>query len=486
MAGELIPLMVVLPLAAAILLNLFQGRDTLLKYFILAAGLVLLSLPLLTPYGFHTFGGHTRDSTSNELAAGIIYSYQAHHRIIIFILLLIAYLVAASYVGAFRRLSGPYLGFMVLGVAACTAVLLADDFFNLYVFLEVALISQTAMAIINRTEKAYRSSIKYLIAANVSANCLLLGIAMLFSITGSLNITDMQAILSKQGPGLLGNPVFLMACALAIFAWSNAGGLFPFHNIKSELYASARPHASGLMQTMTKFIIVALGIIFLRLFTGVGVLRPIMLYMSLGAMVLGVIMALKQDNYQRMLSYHAISQAGYVASGLSIGSPVAIVGGIFHAVNHVLYKTALFLGCECIERRSKTTDFKNLGGMIHALPFVGVLVLGAKFAISGIPPFNGFQSKLMLMTAALEAGLPEVTLIMIIVSLLTFVSMMKAFYYIYLRPSEGVGGKEGKTPTGYNIALIILVGLCLLLGLFPSLATNYIEDIAYQIGFNWR
>jgi energy-converting hydrogenase B subunit F len=486
MNSEIMPLMVVLPLAAAVLLNLIHGRDRMLRYFILAAGLAFLSLPLLTPYGLHAFGGHTRESHPGESAVGIIHSYQAHHRIIISTLLLITYLVVASYVGVFRRLSGPYLGFMMLGVAACIAVLLADDLFNLYVFLEVALISQTAMAIANRTERAYRSSLKYLIVANVSGNCLLLGIAMLFSITGSLNISDMQATLSGHGTALLHNPLFLVAAALTVFAWSNAGGLFPFHNIKSELYASARPHASGLMQTVTKFIIVAVGIASLRLFAWVGVVRPIMLYMSLGAMVLGVIMALKQDDYQRMLSYHAISQAGYVASGLSIGSPMAIVGGVFHAVNHVLYKTALFLGCECIQHRSKTTDFKSLGGMMQSMPFIGLLVLGAKFAISGIPPFNGFQSKLMLMTAALNAGLPEVTLIMLLVSLLTFVSMMKAFYCVFLRPRGSVGGGGEQTPPAYVIALVVLVGLCVLLGLFPQVATSYIEPIAYQIGHNWR
>ncbi|MBD3387803.1 MAG: energy conserving hydrogenase EhbF [Candidatus Altiarchaeales archaeon] len=483
---ELLPLMVVLPLAVAVVSNLFHGRNRLLALTAMTATLLFMVLPLLMPYGMHTFGGHVREAQKTELALGVIYVFQHHHRIIVFILALIAHLVVSSYAGAYRKLSGPYLGFMMMGVAASTAVLLADDFFNFYVFLEVALISQAAMAIASGTEQAYKAVVKYLIVANVAGNCLLLAVAFLFSLAGSLNISDMQSFISANGPALAYNPVFLASCALTIFAWTYASGVFPFHNIKSELYASARPHASGLMQTMTKFIMVALAIVLLKLFADVGSLRMVMLYASLGAMVFGVIMALKQDNYQRMLSYHAISQAGYVASGLSIGTPVAIIAGIFHAVNHVLYKTALFLGCECVEYRAGTTDFKGVSGLIHSLPLIGFLVLCAKFAISGIPPFNGFQSKLMLMTAAFDAGMPEVTLVMILVSVLTFISMMKAFHLVYMRHPTQDTREPREIPKSYVVALIILVGLCVLLGVYPQLATRYIEPIAYGIGFNWR
>jgi energy-converting hydrogenase B subunit F len=196
-------------------------------------------------------------------------------------------------------------------------------------------------------------------------------------------------------------------------------------------------------------------------------------------------MALKQENYHRMLSYHAISQAGYVAAGLGIGTPTAIAAGIFHAINHVLYKSALFLGCECVGRGRKSTDFKGLGGLIGPLPAVAVLVLGAKFAISGIPPFNGFQSKLMLMGGAFDAGMPEVTAVMILVSVLTFISMMKAFHLVFLRPAD-VPDDAANIPKTYVIALIILVGLCLVLGLFPDLALNLIKPVAENVGLPWR
>ncbi|MBU0762846.1 MAG: energy conserving hydrogenase EhbF [Candidatus Altiarchaeota archaeon] len=484
MNSEFIPLIVVVPLAAAVLANLLHGKKRLLKYFTLLFALAMLSLPIITPYGEHIFGGHISERYNIGLATGIEYVFTQHQQIIIFTLFLIFLMSVLTYTSAYEHLSGPYLGFMILGISATSAVVMADDFFNLYVFMEIALLSQTALAIANKSIDSMKASLKYLMVANLAGNCLLIGIALLLSQTGSVNLSDIREYVATAGPELYSNPVFLSAAALVLFSWLYGSGLFPFHNIKSELYASAKPHASALMQTQTKFVLIALGIIILKLFNGLPAVRPLMLFGACLAMIFGVIMALKQDNYQRMLSYHAISQAGYVAAGIALGTPAAIVAGIFHALNHVLYKSALFLGCEVVHGMNKTSNFKSLGGAIYSIPYIGVLMLGAKFAISGIPPFNGFQSKLMLMTSAFDAGFWEVTVVMILVSVLTFISMMKAFHLAFMRPKQNM--VEYKKPhITYTIALAILVGLCLLLGLYPSLATDYITGIAAEIGVGW-
>ena len=483
MDSSLIPLMVVLPMASAVLLNMLHGRDRAVRYLTLAVGLVFLALPLAVSYGYHHFGGYVRDASFSRLAVGIIYGFQAHQRLLAFTLVLVAYLAAVSYLGSAGKLSGVYLGFLMLGLGTCTAVVLTDDIFNLYVFLEITLISQTALVIASGTEEAYKAAVKYLIVANVCGNMLLLGIALLLSAVGSLNVTDIQGYIAAAGGAFLRSPVLLTACALMLVSFSYVSGLFPFHNIKAEMYARAMPHAAAVMQTQTKFILLGLGIILLRLFPNVGGFRPLMLYTSMAAMVFGVIMALKQDNYQHMLSYHAISQAGYVAAGISIGTTAAVMGAIFHAVNNALYKSALLIGSECVKHQAKTTDFKGLGGLIQPLPALAALVLVSKLAISGVPPFNGFQSKLLLMTAAFNAGLPEVTVVMILVSVLTFISMMKAFHLVFMRPPQAEAVlAETALPRTYLMALAILAGLCLLLGLCPQIVLVYAREIALQVG----
>ncbi len=485
MNSELIPLMVVIPLLAAVTANLLHGKDSILKAFVLSIALLLLCLPLVTTYGEHVFGGHHRDIYGSDIATGIEYTFSQHQQILTFVLALIGILVICVYVSSNDRLSGPYLGFFMIGMAATSAVMFADDLFNFYVFMEIAIISQTALAIATGTVRAAKTAVKYLIVGNICGNFLLFGIAMLLSATGSVNITDIARQIAL-GQVMSTEPLLVISAGFIVFAWMYAGGVFPFHNIKSELYASAMPHASAIMQTQTKFILVSLGIIILRIFAGVWGVRHMMLAASCGAMIFGVIMALKQDNYHKMLSYHAISQGGYVAAGLSIGTPFAIMAGIFHAINHVLYKSALFLGCEALERHRGTSDFSKLGGAIHTMPVIGGLVLCAKFAISGIPPFNGFQSKLMLMIAAFNEGMPEVSIIMLLVSVLTFISMMKAFHMAYLRPAqEGTVKVPAQSLGTYKMALMILVGLCIILGVFPDIAKDYLNYVSVLAGTSW-
>ncbi len=485
MNSDYIPFMVVLPMAAAVLLNLLHGRRAALAVAVAGLGFAFILLPFLVAYGTHYFGGWTRDGATG-LAVGIIYMFGSYQRLLIVFLALVAYFAAIAHLNFEGRISGVYLGFLMLGLGTCTAVLLTDDLFNLYVFLEITLISQTALVVSTGTERAWKAAVKYLIIANVAGNCLLLGIALLLSLVGSLNIADMQSYVVANGAPLLKSPVFLLACALITIAWSYASGLFPFHNIKAEMYSQARPHAAGLMQAQTKFMLVAVGLVILRLFGGVPHLRELVLYVAMGAMVFGVIMALRQDNYQHMLGYHAISQAGYVAAGLSIGTPAAVAAGIFHALNNALYKTALFIGSECVQRRGKTGEFRLLGGLMPVMPVIAILILVAKLAISGVPPFNGFQSKLMLMVSAFDAGLPEVTVIMLLVSVLTFISMMKAYHMVFLRPPETPVEPGEEAPNSYTITLIVLVGLCVLLGFYPEVALGYIQEVAWRTGLGWN
>jgi len=479
MESTLIPLMVVFPLLAAVVLNFIHG-SRLVKHLMLACAILLIALPLIVSYGTHTFGGHSRIPFGSDLVPGIVYSYNPHQLVLIVALCLIAYLASSVYMHSSKTLSGVYLAFMLVGIAACAAIILSDDIFHMFVFLEIAVISQSALVIASGTLDSIKAVIKYLIVGNVCANLILLGIALLLSVAGSLNTTDIQNHLSKN-PQLYLTPVVLLACSLLLFGWSYSAGLFPFHNIKSEMYAGAEPSAAALIQTQTKLILIAFAIMLLRIFGGVPHLRPLMLAISVGAMIFGVVMALRQDDYRRLLSYHAISQAGYVASGLSLGTPLAIAAGIFHAINNILFKSALFIGCDCVKYRSGATEFSKLGGALVSIPAVGFLVLSAKLAISGIPPFNGFQSKLMLIKASLAVGYPELAAIMILVSIGTFVSMIKAFHLIYLNHNEKAEVRTRHIPKTYVISLAVLVMLCILLGVYPDPLLKLIQPIADSI-----
>ena len=188
-----------------------------------------------------------------------------------------------------------------------------------------------------------------------------------------------------------------------------------------------------------------------------------------------------------MLAYHAISQGGYVATGLALGTPLGIVAGIFHAINHVIYKSALFLGAYIVSCK-RGSNLHKLGGLLPLMPSIAFMVLCAKLAISGIPPFNGFQSKWMLAQAAMQVNMPEVAIIMIIVSIGTFVSMMKAFYLIYLKPVDEKTLEEyqnREVPKLAVFSLFVLTALCIIIGIYPDIVVNQIAPYANEIGRIW-
>ncbi|GAI75218.1 unnamed protein product, partial [marine sediment metagenome] len=120
--------------------------------------------------------------------------------------------------------------------------------------------------------------------------------------------------------------------------------------------------------------------------------------------IAAVMMALVQHDLKKLLSYHAVSQVGYMVLGIGTGIPLAMAGGIFHMLNNAIYKTSLFLGAGSVEHRAKTTQLNKLGGLARVMPITFVTFFIAALSISGVPPFNGFFSKWMIYQGVAELG----------------------------------------------------------------------------------
>jgi len=489
----LIPVLVLVPLVMAVVLNLLYKRDRASRISAIVAATAILFLIPIIGYGYHWFAGQPMLSYPGGLlqySLSLEYVFLAPQQIMVLTLALMFFVTVLSAAGEVERRPGPYLGILMLNFMATAIVLLVNDMYHLWIAVEIASLAAVGLAAATGEPSAHNTGLKYLFIGGFCVALLAIIVSLLVGYTGVTNITDMGIILSK---GLVdpSSPVMYVAFGFSVLVWAYAGGLIPVHPIKSELYRVSMPHAAGFLQTQSKFMIVGIGVIMLRLFGPTGVNLPysraIMLAIGVGTMIFGVTMAIVQDDYRRLLAYHAISQGGYVAAGIALGTELGIMGGAFHAINHVIYKTALFLGCGAVLYRTKTASLKEMGGLLREMPIEAFLLLCAKFAISGIPPLNGFQSKVRLMEAAMEAGMPEVTIIMLLVSITTFVSMFKAFYLIFLQPKpKSLVGKElPKVPMGTRVGMIILVFLCLLLGFFPELATDYLAPLTKELGRPW-
>ncbi|UXM84927.1 energy conserving hydrogenase EhbF [Methanococcus aeolicus] len=478
---NLLPLIVVYPLILAIIFN-FLYKNRFIKIFVLLTALSLLTLPFLGDFGTYFFSNH---GVINGLVSGISYIYNPAKQVMVFTLMLIASLVLISMAGE-KKLNGLIASLVLMGLASVSAILLADDLFNIYVFYEIAAIAQTGLVIASGTESAFKSAFKYMIVGTVAGSLLLLGIAFLLSATGTLNITDMHNYLANNPA----TPPIYGGLLMLIIGLGYGSGLPPFHTVKADMYAKAKPFISAILQTYSKFILVAMMLVIFKLFGGLSYFAPtqgIIMALSIFAMVFGVVMALLQSDYKKLLSYHAISQGGYVAAGLAIGTPLGIVAGIFHAINHVIYKSALFLGAHLVAQK-KSNNLSKLGGLLPVMPVVAFMILCAKLAISGAPPFNGFQSKILLAQSAMAVNMPELAIIMIFVSIGTFVSMMKAFYLIFLKPcsEEQLNEYKNTKVSKYSIfSLAILTILCVILGIYPDIVINQITPYATEIGRIW-
>jgi energy-converting hydrogenase B subunit F len=489
--------MVIVPILCALFLNLLHKKDRTIKVVTVLLALTLPALPLLANYGLHYFGGYVplvenptlannlppliTDTALNTFHPAITYSFQSAQQLFVFIFGLVALLAIFVSVFETRRPSGVYAYMMFMGVAAVTAVILTDDIFNLYVFFEIAALATVGIVLVSNVKGNYETALKYMIIGSIVAPLLLLGIALLLGVTGNVNITD---IIYSIKNGLVDpqNPVILMACALIVFGWLYGSGLPPFHTIKSAIYSKALPSGAALMQAFSVFIFVAMGIIILRIFSYLPFSQWVILGVSLMAMILGITMAILQTDLKRMIGFLAVGELGYIGIGLGLSTAYGITAGLFQAVNEAMITAILFLGFGVVLYQTGISDTRKLGGMMVKTPLVAFLVLLGGFAMAGVPLLNAFQSKLMLIQGSIKAGLPELGVIMILLSIVTFMTFMKAFHAVYLRPMpDELVIKHEKIPKATIIAMLVLLGVCLIFGLFPQVATSYLQPLATSL-----
>ncbi len=497
MMDSLIPIMVILPIASALFLNLLHDKDRTIKILALVTALVLPIIPLLTGYGSHYFGGYAPLSQNSAIAQGlpaiitqtqlfvfhpgIVYVFGSAQKIMIFILGIVAFFAIFTALNETKKPSGVYAYLMFMGTAAATAILLSDDIFNFYVFFEIAALAQIGIVIASNVKNNYETALKYIILGNIAGPLLLLGIALLLGVTGNVNITDIIYSI-KNGYVNPQNPVLLMALALITFGWLYGSGLPPFHTIKSALYSKALPHGAALIQAITVFIMVALGVMILRIFSYLPFSKMAIIAVSLLALVLSITMAIVQTDFKRIIGYLAVGELGYIGIGLGLGTTLGITAGLFQAINEVIITAFLFIGFGTVLYKTRISDTRKLGGMMFENPRVALLVLLAGLAMAGVPPLNAFQSKLMLIQASVQAGVPELGIIMILLSIVTFMTFMRAFYIIYMRPKPNeLEIHDYKIPKATIITLVAFLIICLTLGLFPQIATSNLQTLASSL-----
>jgi energy-converting hydrogenase B subunit F len=483
-------LLVAFPLIAAICLNFIHGRDRAVKGFAILCIIIVLLLPWITQYGIYWFGGHpyvdNLEGTNimlSKLNLAIVYNYGVIQKFFIALMALLA--SAAIVIHFLEKTSGVYAAMIMLGIASASAVIMADDVFNIFVFLEILTISQAALVIAVGSVRAYKTALKYLILGGVAGSSILLGIAILLGKYGMLNVSDLHRVISLEAETGI-SQALIVACALIFLGWLFESGMAPFHIIKSDVYSKARPSVAAFMQTQTKFILVALWVIILRLFYGIPTFHALVLGVAILSMVFGVIMALKQTEFTRLLAYVAVAQAGLVGVGLGIATRASVSASIFHAINDAMAMAILFLSASVVLQITKTMDMHKTGGLLWKTGLVPLWCMLGIFAVSGMPPFNTYQSEFRIISAASEAGYPELTVLIILTSIATFVALIKGFYSLYLKEGQNYLKEEEMAKTTYSeraeYLMIVLLAICIGVGFFPQSVLQHVQEFVISLG----
>ncbi len=334
-------------------------------------------------------------------------------------------------------------GLLYLGSAL--GAVFAGDFFTLYIFWEIMAFSSVGLIWYSRTERATNAGMRYIIFHLLGGCALLGGILIHYMNTGSVTI----------GPVESGIGYFLLLTGIGVNT-----AFISLHSWLPDSYPKATLAGAVFMcvfTTKTGVYVLA------RTFPGVEAVA----YMG-GVMCLyGVAFALMQNDVRKLLSYHIVSQVGYMVAGIGIGTYIGINGGIAHVFNHILYKALLFMCMGAVIYSTGRHNLTELGGLAKKMPITMITCMIAAFSISGVPGFNGYVSKGMVIHAAELEGMHILVLVLLLGSVGTFLSFLKLTYFTFFKKNDEIEAKEAPLPM--LIAMSAVAFLCVAIGVYPKM-----------------
>jgi multicomponent Na+:H+ antiporter subunit D len=383
-----------------------------------------------------------------------------------------------------------YYAVSMLLMLGFNGMVLTGDLFNLYVFLEISSLSSYPLIAIGEKRAPY-SAFRYLIIGTVGGSLYLLGVGFLYTVTGTLNIIDMQPML----PQVIGHSSVIAALILMIIGVGVKAALFPLHGWLPDSYTFASSTSSALIAPIgTKVAAYILFRIVLFLF-GVELIDdqlPVTTIIGIFAgigILYGSIMAIAQSELKKMLAYSSVSQIGYIIMGISLANPFGFIGAVLHILNHAMMKALLFLvsgSMRLKEGHSLITKFDN--SYRKKYPWTMAAFTTAAISMVGLPPLAGFFSKWYLALGTIDNSNWILLAVILISSLLNAVYFFRIIEKVYLNNPEAESSNETeiieRDEVGFSMMFpmtVMAIGL-LLVGIFNAYIVNVIFNM-FPAGF---
>ena len=483
--GSLLPLTVAAPLAGAALAPLV-ARLTPRLALVTSLASLLTSLGLLIAAAPTVFGGHVlvhylggwvpvRGSVLGIAFAadpfGLAFALLSAG---IGTLLVLYTLSELGGLGA-RELGG-YAALVQLLLAGLIGAALTADTVDLFVWFEVAALASYGLTgFFLERPPALEAAFKILVLTTIAGFCVFIAAGLLYNTHGALNYGQLAG--SLAGPLRAAD---LLALGLFIAGFATKAGLVPFHGWLADAHTAAPGPVSALFSgLMINLGIVGIARVALQIYPAAHtVVLGALMVLGLCSAVVGACMALVQDDLKRLLAYDTISQAGVITVGLASGSAAGVAGGVYHLINHALFKTLLFLCAGAIVHRTGQTQLSQMGGLARAWPGLTAAFGVGVASITGVPPFNGYASLGLIHSGLRDSKQYVPYAILLAAQVITIAALGRAGWLAFLKPRGEQYEQQEKLRSGMRISLGTLAGCCVLFGVVPRYVLDHVADPA--------
>ncbi|MBR6397512.1 MAG: proton-conducting transporter membrane subunit [Lachnospiraceae bacterium] len=364
--------------------------------------------------------------------------------------------------------------------ASVLGLVLTGDLFNMFIMIEIMTFASVALtAFRNKEAIALEAGFKYLVLGSIGSSMTLAGVALMYRVCHTLNMAQISSIIGGKF-----NLTTIMAFGLIVAGLGVKSYIVPFHTPAADAYTAAPTSISmifsGMVNKAGVYGIIRMVYVVFRAMDRSSI-QILLVVFGAVTMFIGVTMALAQHDFKRLLAFHSISQIGYVITAIGLGTALGLNAGLFHAMNHTLFKGLLFLTAGAVLTATGTTNLDKLGGLSKRMPVTTVCFLVGAFSISGLPPFNGFASKWMvyqaIYTKAVESGnilFAIATITALIVSVMTLASFIKVTQAVFFGQENPENANAKEVPVIMQIPMVIMAVLCVLTGLFYNVVEKFL------------
>lgn len=373
-----------------------------------------------------------------------------------------------------------YYTLVFLLLFSMTGMVLTNDMFNLYVFLEILSITSCAIISITRTKDNLMATLKYLVIGTAGSAAILLGISMLYMVTGYLNMTEANNIIAQVWQNYPNN--ILLSVVFIMVGLGIKAAIFPLHTWLPDAHSSAPTPSSALLSGLVVKIYIFAMAKFLFRIIGIDIIKAIgvpnfMTYFAILGMIFGSVFAIGQKDIKRMLAYSSVAQLGYIFLGLGLATDLGFAASMFHVITHALMKTALFLSAGAIIHKTGKRNIEDLKGIGYEMPVtMGVFSIAA-LGMIGVPGINGFISKWYLSMAVLDANKPIYVVLILLSSLLNAIYYLPIIISAFLKENEERDNVMvlDRLPKLMSLTMVAIAAACIVMGIFPNIVMDIIK-----------